>query len=80
MKHYHQKKSIFLNKSLTTVTKCCIRILFDQKGIQIRPFEVQLGEDYKCAEGVDFLLVVNNRTQYDEVEAWRRQLVKIGGR
>ena len=50
------------------------------EAIQVRPFEVQLGEGYSRDEEADILLVVNNQTQYDEVQAWRRQIGKIGSR
>ena len=41
------------------------------KNIQIRPFEVQLAESYCRLAEAEVLLIVNNRSEYDEVMAWR---------
>eukprot|EP01111_Echinosteliopsis_oligospora_P012405 TRINITY_DN4237_c0_g1_i1.p1 TRINITY_DN4237_c0_g1~~TRINITY_DN4237_c0_g1_i1.p1 ORF type:complete len:1340 (+),score=389.41 TRINITY_DN4237_c0_g1_i1:487-4020(+) len=49
------------------------------RNIQTRPFEIQKAEGYSRDEFSDTLIIVNNRTEYDEIVAWRRQLGRIGG-
>ncbi|PRP89352.1 hypothetical protein PROFUN_01215, partial [Planoprotostelium fungivorum] len=47
--------------------------------VQIRPFEIQLAEEYDSCNS-DFLLVVNNRTEYNEVAAWEKIIGAIGAK
>ncbi|PRP79536.1 hypothetical protein PROFUN_12727 [Planoprotostelium fungivorum] len=47
--------------------------------VQIRPFEIQLAEEYDSCNS-DFLLVVNNRTEYEAVSAWERIITSIGAK
>ena len=49
-----------------------VKHMQEPKLIQLRPFEIQLAEQYVYNEEADFLLIVNNRTEFDEVQAWRK--------
>ena len=48
-----------------------IKNMLQPKVIQLRPFEIQLAEQYVYNKHASFLLIVNNRSEYEEVQAWR---------
>jgi len=66
---------------VTVTSRLClghVRGMLEGKDIQLRPFEVQLAESYVRKEQSQVLIVVNNRTDYEEVEAWKRLCESAG--
>eukprot|EP01133_Synstelium_polycarpum_P019084 gene19084-22851_t len=55
-----------------------VKQMMDAQLIQSRPFDIQLAEGYQPIQGADFLLVTNNKTEYDEVCAWRSLVKNLG--
>eukprot|EP01132_Coremiostelium_polycephalum_P001279 gene1279-1613_t len=47
--------------------------------IQSRPFEIQLSEGYNPIDtNSEYLLITNNLTEYEEVQAWRQLIGSLG--
>lgn len=57
-----------------------VQNMMTARNIQIRPFEVQLAEGYTRSQYADVLIIVNNRTEYDEMVAWRHVTSQIRSR
>eukprot|EP01132_Coremiostelium_polycephalum_P003740 gene3740-4659_t len=56
-----------------------IRNMLAAQPIQARPFEIQLSEGYNPLDtNSDFLLITNNRSEYEEVQAWSSFASSIG--
>lgn len=78
----------FSNPDLKPYTRICIesclhlghvKNMMVSRNIQIRPFEVQFAESYSPSPVADYLVIVNNQTQYDEMMAWRALIRRLGG-
>ncbi|MEZ4441304.1 MAG: hypothetical protein R3B72_19545 [Polyangiaceae bacterium] len=51
---------------------------YEARAVQHRALDVRVASLYRAPEGANVLLVVNHRTESEELEAWRAQLKRLG--